>query len=199
MWYLISWYLMLSHDNFVLCHHFQCQSKSFWGHYFIILGSSWGHLVIILGLSWDYFRVILGSFWDHLVIMMGSFWNHLKQVLKHVWEHFTVFFWSLNIVGHLWWAFARSSETVVKNRIASCRLIIKGITCDWLTSNYETRKEARAGEIESLKAAKAVLSGADYSLLQIPPQLHQAPEENFAKEMTQDLQANFNKIAPFSW
>merc|ERR1719487_3098845 len=38
--------------------------------------------------------------------------------------------------------------------------------CDWLLSNFDTRKEARAGEIESLKNAKAVLSGADYSLVQ---------------------------------
>jgi len=38
--------------------------------------------------------------------------------------------------------------------------------CDWLLSNFDTRKEARAGEIDSLTKAKAVLSGADYSLLQ---------------------------------
>merc|ERR1719161_1904717 len=40
------------------------------------------------------------------------------------------------------------------------------LECDWLLSNFEARKEARAGEVESLKKAKAVLSGADYSLLQ---------------------------------
>jgi len=38
--------------------------------------------------------------------------------------------------------------------------------CDWLLTNFETRKEARAGEIDALTKAKAVLSGADYSLLQ---------------------------------
>merc|ERR1719178_314581 len=38
--------------------------------------------------------------------------------------------------------------------------------CDWLLTNFDTRKEARAGEIDSLKKAKAVLSGADFSLLQ---------------------------------
>jgi len=38
--------------------------------------------------------------------------------------------------------------------------------CDWLVQNFEVRKEARAGEVDSLKKAKAVLSGADYSLLQ---------------------------------
>merc|ERR1719188_578964 len=40
------------------------------------------------------------------------------------------------------------------------------LDCDWLIANFQTRKEARAGEVESLKNAKAVLAGADYSLLQ---------------------------------
>jgi len=39
--------------------------------------------------------------------------------------------------------------------------------CDWLLQYYTVRKEARAGEVESLKSAKAVLSGADYSLLEV--------------------------------
>merc|ERR1719218_553122 len=38
--------------------------------------------------------------------------------------------------------------------------------CDWLLNNFDTRKTARAGEIDALTKAKAVLSGADYSLLQ---------------------------------
>merc|ERR1719506_703347 len=38
--------------------------------------------------------------------------------------------------------------------------------CDWLLQNFEVRKSARAGEIDALKKAKAVLSGADYSLIQ---------------------------------
>jgi len=38
--------------------------------------------------------------------------------------------------------------------------------CDWLLQYFDARKEARAGEVESLKSAKAVLSGADYSLVQ---------------------------------
>merc|ERR1719277_1392672 len=37
--------------------------------------------------------------------------------------------------------------------------------CDWLLQYFQVRKEARAGEIESLKSAKAVLSGADFSLV----------------------------------
>jgi len=38
--------------------------------------------------------------------------------------------------------------------------------CDWLLQYYQVRKEARAGEVESLKTAKSVLSGADFSLLE---------------------------------
>jgi len=38
--------------------------------------------------------------------------------------------------------------------------------CDWLLSNFEARKQARAGEIDALTKGKAVLSGADFSLLQ---------------------------------
>merc|ERR1719393_1054634 len=38
--------------------------------------------------------------------------------------------------------------------------------CDWLLSNFEARKQARTGEIDALTKGKAVLSGADYSLLQ---------------------------------
>jgi len=40
------------------------------------------------------------------------------------------------------------------------------LECDWLIKNFDLRKEARAGEIDSLKKAKAVLSGADFSLMQ---------------------------------
>merc|ERR1719453_2975569 len=40
------------------------------------------------------------------------------------------------------------------------------LECDWLLSNFEVRKSARAGEVDALKKAKAVLSGADYSLVQ---------------------------------
>jgi len=38
--------------------------------------------------------------------------------------------------------------------------------CDWLMQNFDLRKSARAEEMDNLKAAKAVLSGADFSLLQ---------------------------------
>merc|ERR1719336_1873491 len=38
--------------------------------------------------------------------------------------------------------------------------------CDWLLQYFDVRKQARADEIDSLQRAKAVLSGADFSLLQ---------------------------------
>merc|ERR1719240_391455 len=38
--------------------------------------------------------------------------------------------------------------------------------CDWLLKYFDVRKEARTEEIDALAKAKAVLSGADYSLLQ---------------------------------
>jgi len=39
--------------------------------------------------------------------------------------------------------------------------------CDWLLKYFDVRKEARSGEIDSLNSAKAVLSGADYALVQV--------------------------------
>jgi len=38
--------------------------------------------------------------------------------------------------------------------------------CDWLLKYFDMRKEARTAEIDNLKKAKAILSGADFSLLQ---------------------------------
>merc|ERR1719215_1104501 len=38
--------------------------------------------------------------------------------------------------------------------------------CDWLLQYFEVRKEARTGEIDSLKTAKSVLSGMSSALLQ---------------------------------
>merc|ERR1719203_798104 len=37
------------------------------------------------------------------------------------------------------------------------------LECDWLLSSFQARKAARAGEVDSLNKAKAVLSVADYS------------------------------------
>jgi len=38
--------------------------------------------------------------------------------------------------------------------------------CDWLVKYFDVRQQARADEVDSLQNAKAVLSGADYSLIQ---------------------------------
>jgi len=38
--------------------------------------------------------------------------------------------------------------------------------CDWLLQNFDLRKSARSEEMDALKQAKAVLSGADFSLVQ---------------------------------
>jgi len=38
--------------------------------------------------------------------------------------------------------------------------------CDWLVKYFDMRKEARENEIDALEKAKAVLSGADFSLVQ---------------------------------
>merc|ERR1719160_1560261 len=39
--------------------------------------------------------------------------------------------------------------------------------CDFLLQYYDQRKEARASEIDAMGKAKAVLNGADYSLMQM--------------------------------
>jgi chromosome segregation ATPase len=41
------------------------------------------------------------------------------------------------------------------------------LECDWLIKYFDMRKEARAGEIDALSKASAVLNGADYSLVQL--------------------------------
>merc|ERR1719506_1781378 len=74
--------------------------------------------------------------------------------------------------------------------------------CDFVLKNFEVRQTARMEEVEALKQAKAILSGAKFeSLVQAPALVQvssqQAPEEELAKEMTHDLEMNFNKIAPF--
>merc|ERR1712008_573275 len=38
--------------------------------------------------------------------------------------------------------------------------------CDWLLKYFDARKEARDGELDALGKAKAVLNGADFSLIQ---------------------------------
>merc|ERR550525_942780 len=40
------------------------------------------------------------------------------------------------------------------------------LECDWLLSSFQARKAARAGEVDSLNKAKAVLSGADFAFVE---------------------------------
>jgi len=64
-------------------------------------------------------------------------------------------------------AHKEGKEAAVKEHMATMKYIQSlHAECDWLVQYYDVRKEARAGEIDSLTKAKAVLSGADFSLLQ---------------------------------
>jgi len=41
------------------------------------------------------------------------------------------------------------------------------VECDWLLKYFDVRQQARADEMDSLRNAKAVLSGSDFSLVQV--------------------------------
>jgi chromosome segregation ATPase len=62
----------------------------------------------------------------------------------------------------------KEEETATMKEVMGAAETLKNlhVECDWLVTNFEVRKEARAGEVDALKKAKAVLSGADYSLIQ---------------------------------
>lgn len=57
--------------------------------------------------------------------------------------------------------------TIAKNMAVDKYLQDLHKECDWLLSNIDVRSEAREGEIASLLQAKNVLSGADFSLVQL--------------------------------
>merc|ERR1712151_207350 len=65
-----------------------------------------------------------------------------------------------------------SEKTAQGKELMATMAYIKSLhaECDWLLQYFDVRKEARAGEAESLKRAKAMLSGADFSLVQTQPQ-----------------------------
>jgi len=64
-------------------------------------------------------------------------------------------------------AMDEESNAILKEGMAKAEYLKDlHLECDWLLSNFEVRKTARAGEVDSLKKAKAILSGADYELLQ---------------------------------
>jgi len=60
---------------------------------------------------------------------------------------------------------SESKDSTTKELMATAQYIssLHG-ECDWLLQYYDVRKEARASEVDSLNNAKAVLSGADFSL-----------------------------------
>merc|ERR1719362_2523530 len=62
----------------------------------------------------------------------------------------------------------KEEETATMKEVLGAAETLKNLhlECDWLVSNFEVRKQARAGEVDALKKARAVLSGADYSLIQ---------------------------------
>merc|ERR1719443_2760754 len=62
----------------------------------------------------------------------------------------------------------RDAKAVSAKELAATEEYITSLhnDCDWLLKTYEERKEARSSEIDAIGKAKAVLSGADYSLLQ---------------------------------
>merc|ERR1719230_802826 len=58
-------------------------------------------------------------------------------------------------------------KTKVSELVATQEYIVQlHGSCDFLIQNYDLRKEARANEVDNLKRAKAVLSGADFSFAQ---------------------------------
>jgi len=61
-----------------------------------------------------------------------------------------------------------ASKTSAANELGATLEYIKSLhlDCDWLMKFFGARSDARASEIDALGKAKAVLSGADYSLLQ---------------------------------
>jgi hypothetical protein len=61
------------------------------------------------------------------------------------------------------------AQTAATKELVATAEYIHGlhVECDWLTENYDVRKSARSSEVESLMNAKAVLSGSDYSLVQL--------------------------------
>merc|ERR1719382_272639 len=63
---------------------------------------------------------------------------------------------------------SKSSHTATSKELMATMEYIHSLhlDCDWLMKYYEVRKEARASEVDALGKAKAVLSGADYSLVQ---------------------------------
>merc|ERR1740129_1815731 len=61
----------------------------------------------------------------------------------------------------------KESLVGVKSELAATLEYIASVhaECDWLLQYHQVRKDARASEVDSLNNAKAVLSGADFTML----------------------------------
>merc|ERR1719284_2041705 len=64
---------------------------------------------------------------------------------------------------------SKEAKTSAKKELGATLQYIQSLhaDCDWLLQYFDVRKEARASEVDALEKAKAVLSGADYSLVQM--------------------------------
>jgi len=59
--------------------------------------------------------------------------------------------------------------------------------CDWLLKYFDMRKEARSSELESLQNAKAVLSGANFALIQTNTNVLRKSRSNGIDELKQQV------------
>merc|ERR1712093_682324 len=68
----------------------------------------------------------------------------------------------------------KGAKAAADNELAGLAEYISGLhsECDWLLKYHEQRKAARANEVDNLNNAKAVLAGADYSLVQLHEKRH---------------------------
>jgi len=66
--------------------------------------------------------------------------------------------------------------------------------CDWLLKYFDMRKEARVGEIDSLNNAKAVLSGASFSLIETHSKKMRQPSVETEKEQVVSSQVFQAKV-----
>jgi chromosome segregation ATPase len=63
---------------------------------------------------------------------------------------------------------AKGEQKMKLKEMMATEEVLSGVhgECDWLLQNFDARKAARSGEVDSLKTAKAGLSGADFSFVQ---------------------------------
>merc|ERR1719198_350791 len=64
---------------------------------------------------------------------------------------------------------SKDDKASAENELMATKQYINSLhnECDWLLQYFDVRKEARTSEIDALGKAKAVLSGADFSFVQM--------------------------------